>query len=71
MVNPPYLRSAISPRTPDLPVLQILIFLVSESPMYLNSHARKKLQVCEWLISATPPEFNQLQRIAWQAGCGL
>jgi hypothetical protein len=30
--------------------------------MYLNSDGAEKLQVSRWLISATPPEFNHLQR---------
>jgi hypothetical protein len=29
--------------------------------MYLNSDPEKKLQVRQWLISATLPEFNHLQ----------
>src|SRR5580700_854950 len=66
MVNPSCLRSVPSLQNPsDLPVLQILVFLFSESPNYLNAQARKKLQVCEWLISATMPEFNQLRGIGW------
>jgi hypothetical protein len=37
------------------------ILLQSESPIYLNSNAEKKLQNRQWLISATLPEFNHLQ----------
>jgi hypothetical protein len=34
--------------------------LQSELPTYLNSNLRKKLQVWQWLISATPLEINHL-----------
>src|ERR1700722_1444087 len=57
MVNPPCLRSALATpncriRSPDLS---------PEAPIYLNSPLTEKLQVPQWLISATPPEFNHLQ----------
>src|ERR1700740_2149423 len=43
----------------DLSALQDLF--QSEPPTYLNSKVQKKLQVDQWLISATLPEFNHLQ----------
>jgi hypothetical protein len=44
---------------PDLQVSKILF--LSEAPIYLNSAGQKKLQIEEWLISATPYEFNHLR----------
>src|SRR5580692_12655653 len=60
MVNPPCLRSVLPTAnyrdlgSPDLS---------PEAPVYLNSQLAEKLQVQQWLISATPPEFNHLQSI--------
>jgi uncharacterized protein (DUF1810 family) len=58
----------VFPLVPDpransyLPNLQVFwILSLSEAPMYLNSDSGKKLQECQWLISATLPEFNHLQ----------
>jgi len=56
----PLVRSAApTANQPDLQAAQIL--LLSEASMYLNSKLIKKLQLPQWLISATLPEFNHLR----------
>jgi hypothetical protein len=64
MVKPPCLRSIIYSyrNLLDLPAFQMLFPF--KLPTYLNSEGEEKLQVREWLISATPPKFNHLRRDA-------
>src|SRR6202041_377080 len=54
--------SQIRPSNRELPDLSSPD-LSPETPTYLNSPLTEKLQVPQWLISATPPEFNHLQTI--------
>jgi hypothetical protein len=44
------------------------IVFLSEAPTYLNSNPKEKLQVDQWLISATLPEFSHLQASATEMG---
>ena len=60
MVNPPCPRSAIpATNLPDLQVFKILLSIRSAYIFELGTP--KKVAVPQWLISATPPEFNHLR----------
>ena len=56
----PLFRSA-GPTRRDLQAAQT--FFPSVPPMYSNSNLKEKLQLLQWLISATLLKFNHLQRV--------
>src|SRR5258706_6401676 len=61
-------RSGSNCKPPDLQATQMLF--QSELPNYLNSKIEEKLQVPQWLISATLLEFNHLRGLRDEgSGC--